>query len=238
MTKAFTFLKRLRVLAMGVLLLSLQMHLRVYGQSKILNGPTDPKELEKFLDNLFREEMEKQHVPGAVFVFVKDGKVFFSKGYGFSNVERAQRVVPEKTIFRIGSISKVFTATAVVQLADRRRLSLHADVNQYLRKLKVPGTYPQPKSDFKARAETFVGTYRWNIYCETCGPRPAGPSLKVTSNADGTLTINGRRWIETTPLFFVRDDGRSKLAFRKDSSGRIAHLFAGGFWVFERVEGR
>src|SRR6185436_7558406 len=103
-----------------------------------------PKELEKFLDPIFSEQMEKEHIPGAVFVFVKDGRMFFSKGYGFANVERSQRVVPDQTIFRIGSISKVFTANAVVQLADRGRIDLKTDVNRYLTKIKIAATYPAP----------------------------------------------------------------------------------------------
>src|SRR6185503_11116644 len=104
----------------------------------------DPKELEAFIDKIITEEMEREHIPGAEFVFVKDNKVFFSKGYGFANLERQQRATPEQTLFRIGSISKVFTATAVVQLADRKRLNLQTDVNQYLTRLKVAATFPEP----------------------------------------------------------------------------------------------
>ena len=455
----------------------------VYAQRKVPGGPTDPKELEAFLEPILKEQMEKQHIPGAAIVFVKDGKVLFSKGYGFANLARQQHFVPERTIFRIGSISKVFTATAVVQLADRGRINLRKDVNSYLTKLKVPATYtepvtpahllthtagfdeirpgtqgpseetvlpladflrtrlvpigppgetiaystygitlagllveevsgmsfesylrkniwqplgmdrtsinvpaalrddlapgyeyedgtnkpqayewyhttpassvnstaadmarfmiahlqngrlgtarimsesaardmhrqhatghsrltgfaygfyeddykglrmiehggnvagfssqmvllpergagffiihhhensnlrdtvkwalleryyppkhatriPQQKTDLKARAPIFVGTYRWNTYCHTCGPRPQGVALKVTDNPDGTLSINGKRWIEVEPLFFVREDGGAKVAFRMDAAGKITHLFAGGFWVFEKM---
>jgi CubicO group peptidase (beta-lactamase class C family) len=107
-------------------------------------GPTDAKELEQFLDKIFTAEMEKEHIPGAAFVFVKDGAVLFSKGYGFVDLERSKPVSTERTIFRIGSISKLFTATAVVQLADRRKLDLQNDVTRYLKKVKVPATYPQP----------------------------------------------------------------------------------------------
>ena len=108
------------------------------------HGPTDARELEQFLDKIFTEEMEKAHIPGAVFVFVKDGAVLFSKGYGFVDLERTKPVSADRTIFRIGSISKLFTAMAVVQLADRRKLDLQEDVNRYLKKIKVPTTYPQP----------------------------------------------------------------------------------------------
>ena len=97
------------------------------------HGPTDARELEQFLDKIFTEEMEKEHIPGAAFVFVKNGAVIFSKGYGFVDLERTKPVSPERTIFRIGSISKLFTATAVVQLADRGKLNLQQDVNRYLK---------------------------------------------------------------------------------------------------------
>ena len=137
-------LRGLRAVILSFMLLATALQSSAYPQPKRINGPTDPKELEAFIDKIVTEEMERQHIPGAEFVFVKDGKVFFSKGYGFANLERQQRVVPEQTIFRIGSISKVFTATAVVQLADRGRLKLHTDVNRYLKKLKVPATFPEP----------------------------------------------------------------------------------------------
>jgi len=457
------------------------------GQRRSLSGPTNPQELEKFVDSIFAEEMEKQHIPGAVFIFVKDGKVFFSKGYGFANLSSQQRVSAEQTLFRIGSISKVFTAMAVAQLADRKRINLNTDVNRYLTKLKVvetfpepvtaehlithtagfdeirPGTQgpnaasvlpladflrprlmrirppgeviaystygitlaglliedvskmpfesylakniwkpldmnktnlsvpaslqddlavgyeyvnsvnqpqayewyhttpassinstgmdmarfmimnlqngrygkarimsegaardlhaqhasghpdmpgvaygffeddyqglrilehggnmagfssqmvllpelnagffmvnhhensnlrdtvkwallnhyyppkypprvPQPPPDFNQRASMFIGTYRWNVYCQTCGSRPIPPgqSIKVTANPDGTLSLSSNRkhWIEVKPLLFLRDDGGGKIAFRMDRSGKVTDLFAGGYWVFERV---
>jgi CubicO group peptidase (beta-lactamase class C family) len=479
-------------LAVIVSLLSLILAawpIHLCGQRRSASGPTDPQELEQFLDSIFLEEMEKQHIPGAVFIFVKDGKVFFSKGYGFANLARQQRAGPEQTLFRIGSISKVFTATAVAQLADRKRINFHTDVNRYLTKLKVAATFPepvtpahlithtagfdeirpgtqgpnaasvlpladflrtrlvrvrpsgeviaystygitlagllieevskmsfesylakniwnplgmnktnisvpaslqddlalgyeyvngdnqpqayewyhttpassinstamemarfmimnlqdgrygktrlmgervaralhsqhasghpdmpgvaygffednyqglrilehggnmagfssqivllpelnagffmvnhhensnlretvkwallehyyppdvhrpaeipQPPPDFDQRAPMFVGTYRWNVHCQTCGPRPIAPgqSVKVTSNPDGTLSLssNRKRWIEVKPLLFIREDGGGRIAFRVDQTGKVTHMFAGGFWVFERV---
>ena len=50
------------------------------------HGPTDPHELEAFLDPLFAQAMADAHVPGAVFLVVKDGQVFFSKGYGYADL--------------------------------------------------------------------------------------------------------------------------------------------------------
>lgn len=104
----------------------------------------DPRELETFLDPIFAAQMEKLHIPGAAIAVVKDGKIFFTKGYGYANLERKTPVAPDKTIFRIGSITKVFTATALAQLAERRKINLNVDVNKYLKDFKIPNTYPQP----------------------------------------------------------------------------------------------
>jgi CubicO group peptidase (beta-lactamase class C family) len=104
----------------------------------------DSAELAGFVDTLIATQMAKENIPGAVFLLVQNGKVLYQRGYGFANVERRQPVDPEKTIWRIGSISKVFTATAVVQLADRGRYRLSDDVNRYLTRPKVPATFPEP----------------------------------------------------------------------------------------------
>ena len=107
-------------------------------------GPTNPQELELFIDKFFATEMSKEHVPGAVFTLVKDGKIFFSKGYGYADLENKIPVDPDKTLFRVGSISKLFTATAVMQLAEQGKLNLNDDVNKYLKHFQIPNTYPKP----------------------------------------------------------------------------------------------
>ncbi|HET7612816.1 MAG TPA: serine hydrolase domain-containing protein [Gemmatimonadaceae bacterium] len=107
-------------------------------------GRVDSADLARFVDPLIAGQMEKEKIPGAVFVFVKDGRILYERGYGLANLETRTPVDPEKTIWRIGSISKVFTATAVVQLADRGRFRLTDDVNDYLTRVKVPSNYPEP----------------------------------------------------------------------------------------------
>jgi CubicO group peptidase (beta-lactamase class C family) len=107
-------------------------------------GPTDPQELEAFLDEVFAKYMEELHVPGAVFVLVKDGEIFFTKGYGFANLEERRPIVPDETLFPVGSISKLFTATAVMQLSERGLLRLDDDVNLYLKLFKLEDNYPAP----------------------------------------------------------------------------------------------
>lgn len=114
------------------------------GQIHQTQGPVDTAEFRNFIDSLINTQFSKEHIPGGAFVFVKDGKIFYMKGYGISDIERNTKVDPEKTIFRIGSISKVFTADALLQLADRKQLDLRKDVNNYLQEIKVPSGFSQP----------------------------------------------------------------------------------------------
>ena len=106
-------------------------------------GPTDPLEMEAFMDELFKSEMEEYHIAGAAVSVVKDGKLFFAKGYGYADLENNIPVDPEQTVFRIGSTNKLVTWTAVMQLVEQGKLDLDVDVNTYL-DFHIPDTYPQP----------------------------------------------------------------------------------------------
>ena len=106
-------------------------------------GPTDPAELEAFLDELMAEHMEELHIAGAAVSVVKDGELFFSKGYGYADLENGTPVDPERTIFKLASQSKSFTWTAVMQLVEQGKLDLDADINTYL-DFQIPDTYPEP----------------------------------------------------------------------------------------------
>lgn len=105
---------------------------------------SNAQEVETFFDRFFAREMPRWHIPGAAFVLVKDDKVVFSKGYGYADLKKQTPVVPGQTVFRAGSVSKVFTATAVLQLVESGKLDLDANVNQYLTNFKLQDPYPQP----------------------------------------------------------------------------------------------
>ncbi len=96
-----------------------------------------------FLDGFMPMQLERENIAGAVVLVVKDGRVLFAKGYGYSNVEKKTPVSVDATLFRPGSISKLFTWTAVMQLVEQGKLDLDRDVNAYL-DFKIPATFPQP----------------------------------------------------------------------------------------------
>jgi len=100
-------------------------------------------DFETFLDALIPSQLRNRNIAGAVVSGVKDGQVLFQKGYGYADVEEKKPVLPDQTLFRPGSISKLFTATAVMQLVEQGKLDLDRNVNSYL-DFAIPKTYPDP----------------------------------------------------------------------------------------------
>lgn len=100
-------------------------------------------DLSAFLDGLVPMQLEREDLAGAVIAVVKDGRLLFAHGYGCSDAAKKTPVTPDGTLFRPGSISKLFTWTAVMQQLEQGKLDLDRDVNAYL-DFKIPATYPQP----------------------------------------------------------------------------------------------
>lgn len=94
-------------------------------------------DLETFLDGLVPNQLERSDIAGAVISVVKDGKVLFQKGYGYADVAAKKPPSADSTLFRPGSISKLFIWTSVMQMVEQGKLDLDKDVNQYL-DFKVP----------------------------------------------------------------------------------------------------
>ena len=96
-----------------------------------------------FLDGFVPMQLEREDIAGAVVLVVKDGAIFFAKGYGYSDVDKRTPVTVDATLFRPGSISKLFTWTAVMQLVEQGKLDLDRDVNEYL-DFKIPEKFGKP----------------------------------------------------------------------------------------------
>lgn len=94
-------------------------------------------ELEAFFDGIFAVDMREHNAHSAVISVVADGEIRFSRGYG-STERGGPRVDPAGTLFRPGSVSKLITWTAVMQLAEQGKVDLHTDVNEYL-DFEIPG---------------------------------------------------------------------------------------------------
>lgn len=84
------------------------------------------------VDELMEEKVTEANIPNAAVSIVFDGEIIFEKGYGFADIESETPVNPETSLFRIGSISKLMTWTAVMQLVEQGKLDLDTDVNEYI----------------------------------------------------------------------------------------------------------
>lgn len=100
-------------------------------------------DVDAWLDGFMPYAIARGDIAGAVVVVVKDGQVLSGKGYGFSDVEKRKPVSPETTLFRPGSVSKLFTWTAVMQLVEQGKIDLDKDVNAYL-DFKIPPRNGKP----------------------------------------------------------------------------------------------
>ncbi len=105
--------------------------------------PLEAADIESFLDGLMPLSLARGDIAGAVISIVKDGKVIFAKGYGYADVKTKKPVSPTDTLFRPGSISKLFTWTAVMQQVEQGKLDLDRDVNDYL-DFKIPPKFGKP----------------------------------------------------------------------------------------------
>lgn len=101
------------------------------------------QDLEAFLDGIVPLQLGRDDIAGATVAVVKNGKILFAKGYGYADYEKRKPVSAEETLFRPGSVSKLFTWTAVMQLFEQGKLDLDRDVNAYL-DYKIPDAYGQP----------------------------------------------------------------------------------------------
>ncbi len=91
-------------------------------------------------------QLESKHIAGAVVAVVVGDKLVFAKGYGYADVEKQQPVDPQTTMFRIGSVTKLFTWTSAMQLVEEGKLDLDADINTYLKGtgVQIPAAFGKP----------------------------------------------------------------------------------------------
>jgi len=95
-------------------------------------APMPPAELEAFVDGVVGDAMARDHIAGVTVSVVQNGQIVLKKGYGFASLSPARRVDPDRTLFRIGSISKTFTWIALMKEVEAGRIRLEAPVNLYL----------------------------------------------------------------------------------------------------------
>ena len=100
---------------------------------QLLSAQKQSKEFDLLMSEAF-----KDNGPGAVALVVKDGKTLYRKAFGIANLELGVKMKPEN-VFRIGSITKQFTATAILKLRDEGKLALEDDITKYMKDYPAHG---------------------------------------------------------------------------------------------------
>lgn len=95
------------------------------------------------LDAYIRYQMEDKDIPSLSIAVVDDQQIVWSQGYGLSNPE-TNTPVTEETVYRVASISKLFTALSVMQLVEQRKVDLDAPVSNYLPGFNPTNTFEKP----------------------------------------------------------------------------------------------
>jgi CubicO group peptidase (beta-lactamase class C family) len=142
--------------------------------------PLTAADLEPFLDGLIPEQIHQANIAGAVVTVVKDGKLLFAKGYGYADVAKRRPISPDSTLVRPGSISKLFTWTAVMQLVEQGKIDLDRDVNTYL-DFTIPPAFGTPITmrDLMTHRPGFQETVKDLIANAASDTMPLGTYLKT-----------------------------------------------------------
>ena len=83
------------------------------------------------LEKVALEELKESNTPGAAVAVVSGDRLVFAKGFGVANIETGAPVTPD-TLFRIGSVTKMFTAAVLVTLAENKRMKLDESISKYI----------------------------------------------------------------------------------------------------------
>lgn len=95
------------------------------------NRTNTSDELIEFADSLFQSSIDSSFIAGASVLVYKDGELLLDKSYGYASLELTVPM-PENGVFRIASVTKHFTAAAIIKLLEEGRLSLDDDITEYL----------------------------------------------------------------------------------------------------------
>ena len=97
--------------------------------------------IKTYVSQLIRHEMNESQVTGLSIALVDDQRIVWAEGFGYADKERKQPASAQ-TIYRVGSISKLFTATAAMQLAEQKKLDIDRPLQNYLPEFSIQSRFP------------------------------------------------------------------------------------------------
>lgn len=207
-----------------------------------------------YLEALIEARLQDRGIAGATMVLVKDGKIAAIKGFGYANYEDRIKVDPERTLFRIGSISKTFIWTALMQLESQGKLQLTDEVAEYLPKLEFntrEGDRPITILDLMNHTAGFEDKVIGLFSQEASSVRPLEellnqpPPRRVRvagehssySNYGAALAarivevVSGRLWNDYVDSMILKPAGMRNTTFRQPVSDRMIKSLSTGYFT-------
>jgi CubicO group peptidase (beta-lactamase class C family) len=142
----FECLRRLfpAVMLPAVMLPAVMLLLPMHASPAAASTDEERARVEAFVDGAVQTLAREHGLPAITVSIVKDDAVWLAKAYGMADLAAARPASAESTLFRIGSVSKTFVWTAVMMLVERGKLDLKADVNTYLKQVRIDEAFGQP----------------------------------------------------------------------------------------------
>jgi hypothetical protein len=199
---------------------------------ELADEPAHTAMLSAYLDRLLTPLVKSGAIPGAVVSIAEGDAVTSLKSYGFSDMATNQPIDPERTLMRAGSITKSFTATAILQMVDEGKIKLDDDANNYLTSIQVPASFGKTitirqslthKAGFDGNI-SFVGTTKPG------GPPPLEAWVKIPWYAAPTITVfpylGAMLLLITTGIGSAFGNNASRKTFMVGASGSAIFLFS------------
>ena len=114
-----------------------------------LSAQVDIQKLVRYSDSITNSEVNNSKVPGVVLGIASSDSIFLLKGYGYSDYDKKIAVDPEKTLFQLGSVGKLFTSIGFLQQVEEKKISLNDDVNTYLEGWEIRNPFDQVVTPFQ-----------------------------------------------------------------------------------------
>ena len=222
----------------------------------VAQKPLDSLDLNDYMDILVPAKMKSHHVKGLTISVVKDSTLLWSKGYGHADYELGLKVDKEKSLFQIGSISKLFTWTAIMQLVEAGKVDLKEDIRSYIQGFKIPDNYEEAITLEHLMSHTAgFEDYYFELFSYDSIPpesmaaelaihmpeRVRPPGIHASYSNHGTAiassiveSVSGQSWDEYVEEHIIHKLGMKNISFRYQVPADMqdhfskAYLFSGG----------
>jgi D-alanyl-D-alanine carboxypeptidase len=152
-------------------------------------------------DDYVKRQMQRQHIPGLSLAVVKDGRIIKAKGYGLANLELKVQAKKD-TVYEIGSVTKQFTATAIMMLVEEGKVALDDKITKHLSSL--PDAWSEVSIRHLLTHTSGIKNYTAAPNYEKLQRSPISSSALLKTVADSPLEFQpGEKWAYSNTGYYL-----------------------------------